>query len=572
MLLELRINNFALIERAQIAPGPRLNVLTGETGAGKSIIAGALGLLVGQRAASEQVGRGGPRALVEGAFDVSRAPRARALAEELGVELEDGILIVSREVEASGRSKVRLGGRMATAQALRELGALLVDFHGQHEGQLLLQSEAHLALLDAFGDASHSALLERVSEAFRAWREARKRLDELSRSEQERAQRLDTLQFQVEEIDKAKIQPGEDEALAEERTRLQNAEKLRSSAAQCTALLFGDEEPGATSLARQSLKAARELESVDASVGEWVERLQSAILELEDAAESARDYASSLDADPRRLEEIESRLFRLGRLKRKYGANGDEILAYRAQIEAEIATLMLSDEQIGALRDEAKNRRAAFNQLADELSHARKALAQQFASAVETQIADLALEKARFEVAFHEGEAAAHGRDRVEFVFSANPGQPLRPLAKIASGGEISRVMLGLRSVLRAGGDTDDHGVPVVVFDEVDVGIGGLTAERVGEKMAAIAGEHQVFCITHLPQIARRADHHFRIVKASGEDFTSVDVTALEGSERVHELARMMGSESAANLEHARVLLEEVKPTKKARKKSSKSS
>ena len=568
MLLELRISNFALIERAEIAPGAGFNTLTGETGAGKSILIQALGLLLGERAAAEQVGNGQAKAVVEGAFDLADAPRARAWLEEHGFPQDDDALIVAREVEASGRSRVRLNGRLATATGLRELGAFLVDLHGQHENQQLLSPDAHLLFLDQFGDKDHAQLKQKVGAAHKLWRAAARAVAEVSRNEQARVQRLEALQDQAAEIDKAQLQPEEDEAIAEERARLMNAEGLRLSAAQCVGSLWGDEELGALGLARQGLKAAREIEATDAGVSEWVNRMQSALLDLEDTAESARAYAETLDADPARLEQIEARLHKINRLKRKYGASVAQVLEYRAQIETEIGELNLSDEQIADLKTEAAARKSEYFELAHKLSDDRQQLARQFSQEVVEQLSGLAMEKARFEIGFERLEkAAADGIDRVEFLLSANPGQPLRPLAKIASGGEISRVMLGLRSVLR---DTEaEHRVPIVIFDEIDTGIGGLTAEKVGEKMSDIARHHQVFCITHLPQIAKRADHHFRVVKAAGDEATTVDVTPLDGPARVEELARMMGSESRANLEHAKTLLQDagVSTAKKRGKK-----
>lgn len=569
VLLELRISNFALIERAEIAPGAGFNALTGETGAGKSILIQALGLLLGERAAAEQVGVGNGKAVVEGAFDVAKAPRARAWLEANGFPLDDDALIIAREVEASGRSRVRLNGRLATATALRELGAFLVDLHGQHENQMLLSPDAHLQFLDEFGPKSHGDLKREVAAAHKVWRAAARTLAELSRNEQERVQRLDTLQFQAEEIDKAKLGNDEDETLAEERARLMNAEGLRQNAALCVGNLWGDDEPGALGLARQSLKAAREIEATDGSVKEWAEALQSAILDLEDAAEQARAYAETLDADPNRLEQIESRLFKINRLKRKYGADVAAVLVYRANIESEIQSLNLSDEQIADLKAEAAAKKAVYFEWAEKLSAQRKELARDFAAQVVEQLSGLSMEKARFEIGFERLEkSSAGGIDRAEFLLSANPGQPLRPLTKIASGGEISRVMLGLRSVLR---DTEtEHRVPTVVFDEIDSGIGGLTAEKVGEKMSQIASHHQVFCITHLPQIAKRADHHFRVVKAAGDQATTVDITPLDPNARIEEMARMMGSESRANLEHARALLEDVAAVKAPKKRGKK--
>jgi DNA repair protein RecN (Recombination protein N) len=567
MLLELRIDNFALIERAEIAPGAGFNVLTGETGAGKSILIQALGLLIGERAASEQVGRGGSKAIIEGAFELSDNAPARRFLEESGIDGSEDTLVIAREIEGNGRSRVRINGRLSTATILRDLGDLLVDFHGQHENQKLLHSEAHLTFLDAFGDKKHTQLRAKTRDSYNIWREARRALAELSSNEKERAQRLDTLQFQLSEIEGAKLEGGEDDILLDERARLMNAEKLRESAATCVGMLFGDEEMGAISMARQSLKAALALQETDSGVSEWVEQLQSAILELEDAAESARSYAESLEADPTRLDQIESRLSRINRLKRKYGGTVAEILEYRDQIETEIGGLSLSDEQIQELRDEVAAKKADYFSLAEKLSANRQQLALEFSGEVVKQLASLAMDKARFELGFERLEkGSSDGLDKVEFLFSANPGQDLRPLAKIASGGEISRVMLGLRSVLRD--RRDEGGAPVVVFDEIDTGIGGLTAEKVGEKLQEIARGRQVFCITHLPQIAKRGDFHYRVEKNPSDVFTTVSIVMQTGEDRVHELARMMGSESKANLEHARTLLEGTsQPVKKRGKK-----
>jgi DNA repair protein RecN (Recombination protein N) len=567
MLLELRISNFALIEQAEIQCGPGLNVLTGETGAGKSILIQALGLLLGERAAAEQAGAA-EKAVVEGAFDLADTPAARVYLEENGVSLEDETLIVAREVGAGGRSRVRLNGRLATATSLRELGALLVDLHGQHEHQLLLRPEAHLGFLDAYGDAAHEQKRAAVRAEYSAWRAAQRRLDEVTSNEQQRAQRLDMLQFQASEIDALAPQEGEDETLVEERARLMNAEKLREAAGACRDLLLGDEEPGAVTLARQALKAAGEIEAVDTSVAAWAQAMQSAVYELEEAAAEARTYADTLEADPLRLEEVEARLHRLNRLKRKYGDSLAAVLAYRAEIEDELARLNVGEAEVAALRDEAEKRRVEYSRAAEELSQSRRKLAKRFSAEVEKQLHTLAMERARFEVSFERDEkGSAEGVDRVEFLLSANPGQPPRPLARIASGGEISRVMLGLRSVLAAARSSKNEStpaestpvtenrVPIIVFDEIDTGIGGVTAEAVGEKMQELAKHFQVFCVTHLPQIARRADRHYRVQKESDEARTTVDVTLLGKSERVHELARMMGQESAANLRHARELL-----------------
>jgi len=562
MLLEIRISNLALIERAEISFGPGLNVLTGETGAGKSILIHALGLLVGERATSEQVGKNAEgRARVEGSFDLSHSPHALHFLRDADLPCDDAQLVIAREVSADGRSRVRINGALSTTAMLRELGSQLVDLHGQHEHQRLLRAESHIQFLDEFGDAPHKKLRNETRDAWQEWQAARRRLDELTANEQQRAQRLDMLQFQADEIDAAGPEAGEDASLVEERARLMNAEKLRASAAQCRDALLGGEESGALLLLTQALKAAREIENYDASVAEWAAELQSALYEIEDAASQARDYADTLEADPLRLEEIETRLHRLNRLKRKYGDSMERVLGYRAEIQDELAKLNISEEELGGLREASEKQRANYLGIAQKLSKSRRTLAAKFSSQVVGHLQTLAMERARLEVGFEELEkGSADGTDGVEFLFCANPGQPLRPLARIASGGEISRVMLALRSALFAPqSDEPASGVvPILVFDEVDTGIGGVTAEALGAKMHELARGFQVFCVTHLPQIARRADSHLGVLKESDEAQTKVSVTKLEGDSRVRELARMMGGETGATLRHAQELLQDA--------------
>ena len=564
MLLELRIANLAIIDEAEISCGPGLNILTGETGAGKSIVIDALGLLIGERAATEQVGNAASgKAIIEGFFDLSHANAAQKYLQAQDIELDENQLLIAREVSSDGRSRVRLNGRLATAATLRELGSHLLDLHGQHEHQLLLRPESHLGFLDAFGPAAHRKKQEIARSKYFEWREVQKRLTDLTRDEQQRAQRLDMLQFQAEEIDAIAPQAGEDSELQDERSRLMNAEKLRAAASLCRDAMQGGDEPGALELLRQSLKAGREIETYDSSVAAWVEELQSAIYGIEDAASEAASYADTLDADPLRLEEIEVRLHRLNRLKRKYGDSIDTVLAHRAQIAGELADLSISEDELHGLSEEVARRHGIWKEAAESLSQSRRELALQFSEAVVTHLRTLAMERARFEVHFERDEnGSPDGCDRVEFLLSANPGQQPRPLSRIASGGEISRVMLALRSVLsgshhQSTSDEAAGGVPVIIFDEIDVGIGGVTAEAVGEKMQELARSFQVFCVTHLPQIARRADRHYRVKKEADADATRVEVQLLNGDERVRELARMMGRESDANLRHAQELLDD---------------
>lgn len=575
MLHELCIANLAVIEKAEISFGPGLNVLTGETGAGKSILISALGLLVGERAGKTP--EHGKKAFVEGVFDLSKATGARAFLDEHGIELEEeSTLIVSREISADKRNRIRLNGRLVTANTLRELGVMLLDLHGQHDHQLLLRSESHLEFLDQFGPARHAELRQSTRESWELFRAAQNQLEKITKNEQQHAQRLDMLQFQAEEIDSIAPEPDEENKLGEERARLLNAEKLRSATTLChEALQGGDEGPGALTLARQALQAAREIEATDSTVSSWVGELESAIYQLEDAAQEARDYVDVLEADPLRLEEIESRLFQLTRLRKKYG----DTLIYRAEIEEELARLDMSETETEELQTQASQLHAKYLAQAEKLSRSRRALAQDFSQKVEAQLHDLAMERARFEISFKkESVEGATGTDRIEFLLSANPGTSPQELTRIASGGEISRVMLALRTVQAQAEDAGPRTknpkdrvpasgkIPIIVFDEIDTGIGGVTAEAVGEKMQELARSFQVFCVTHLPQIAKRADYHLRVLKSSDEASTSVEIRMLQSDERVRELARMMGRSSETTLQHAQEMLEESESTSETSK------
>lgn len=556
MLLQLRIANLALIEQAELDTGPGLNILTGETGAGKSILVLALALLLGERAASEQVGQApGGKAVVEGLFDLTDAPAVRTFLE--ANELADGNpeLSIVREVLAEGRSRVRVNGHLGTAGLLRELANLLVDLHGQHEHQCLLQSSSHLEFLDACGAAPHHKLLREVQEAWALWHAALARRQELQQDESTRAQRLDLLTFQMQEIDEAALLPDEEDTLKEDRHRLQNVEHLRARAELCHDLLAGEDTPGALGLTQQAHKAAQQLQQDDPSVGEWLAALEQATANLQEVALEARHYLGSLEADPTRLEAMEARLHIISRLTKKYG----DVLAHREAIGAEFERLSAHEASLEEINGEVEAATAAYRKVAGALSKSRHRLQQTFEPAVQEQLRSLAMDHARFALRLEAAEPGPNGADDGEFLFSANPGQPLKPLARIASGGEISRVMLALHTVRAAGGG-DSGTVPrVLIFDEIDVGIGGVTADSIGRKMKELAGSFQVFCVTHLPQLARYADRHYRVRKTAESEATTVTVDVLQGEARVHELARMLGHQegdaSDIALLHARKLL-----------------
>lgn len=565
MLLELRVSNLALIDQVELTFQPGLNVLTGETGAGKSILIHAIGLLLGERGAAEEVGLGKSAATVEGLFDVSGNPLSQDALRELGIPVEDdGMVVLSRrEITADGRSRCRINGRVATVTMLRDIGRNLVDLHGQHEHQSLLRVETHLDFLDVFAGDACQNLREQYRKVYHELKDAEERLRALLFDEKQRAQRVDMLQFQMQEIDAAKLEADEDTRLTEERSRLANAEKLREAAQACLALLSGDEDAGAVDAVGRAVVFLRDMQSAESAAAAWTDNLQTALYQLQDVASELRNYLDKLEADPARLEEIEARLHLITRLKRKYGDTIEQILQHRAQVEEEFQSLTHSDEQVAELEQQRAALRQRLAALGQKLSDARRKAAKNFEKAVVTHLKSLAMENVKFAVQIEpipsrDGDGAEfhfteRGIDQIEFLMSPNPGQPLRPLARIASGGELSRVMLALKTAL-----SRRHEIPVLIFDEIDVGIGGAAAEAVGVKLKELAQYAQVFCVTHLPQIARYADAHFSVRKDATEERTTVTVTRLNEQERVHELARMLGGAKVteATLRHAQELVE----------------
>jgi DNA repair protein RecN (Recombination protein N) len=564
MLLELRVSNLALIDQVELTFQSGLNVLTGETGAGKSILIHAIGLLLGERGAAEEVGLGKSAATVEGLFDISGNPLSQDALRELGIPVEDdGMVVLSRrEITADGRSRCRINGRVATVTMLRDIGRNLVDLHGQHEHQSLLRVETHLDFLDVFAGDACLNLREQYRAVYHELKDVEERLRALLFDEKQRAQRVDMLQFQMQEIDAAKLEADEDTRLMEERLRLANAEKLREAAQACLSLLSGDEDAGAMDVVGRAVVFLRDMQSAESAATTWTDNLQTALYQLQDVASELRNYLDKLEADPARLEEVEARLHLVTRLKRKYGDTIAQILQHRAQVEEEFQNLTHSDEQVAELERQRAARRQKLAALGQKLSDARRKAAKNFEKAVVSHLKSLAMEHVKFSVQIEpmpsrDGDGAEfhfteRGIDQIEFLMSPNPGQPLRPLARIASGGELSRVMLALKTAL-----SRRHEIPVLIFDEIDVGIGGAAAEAVGVKLKELAQYAQVFCVTHLPQIARYADAHFNVRKDATEERTTVTVTRLNEQERVHELARMLGGAKVteATLRHAQELV-----------------
>jgi len=549
MLHALHIENLAIIDRLEVAFEAGFNALTGETGAGKSILIDALNLALGERADISLIRAGAEKLRVNAVFEVPNDPELHALLGELGVEPEDGLLYLSREVHTSGRSIARINGQPVPVSALKALGERLIDMHGQHEHQSLLKPSSHLEFLDRWLGEPALKLRQQVRETVSALRQTERELQEIVAREREREQMLDLYRFQVDEIRAANLQVGEDEQLETEARRLVYAEKLVALAGNAYDALMG--EHGAYDQAASASRNLTEIARIDPSVSPWGEMLESALVQLEEVAHNLRAYAESIEYDPARLEAVIERQELIKRLKRKYGDTIEAVLQYADEAAAKLHALETQTERRAELEAELARLQESAHALCEQLSALRRDGAQRFANAVQTALRTLAMERAQFTVEVRPKPMDATGADSVEFLFSANPGEPPRPLSKIASGGEMSRVMLALKTVL-----ADAAPVPTLVFDEIDAGIGGRTAHAVGEQIAQLAQHCQILCITHLPQIACRANHHLLIEKHTDGAMTRVAVQPLTGEARVQEIARMLaGTPTETALQHARELL-----------------
>jgi DNA repair protein RecN (Recombination protein N) len=567
MLRELTIRNVAVIEVLGVTFQPGLNLLTGETGAGKSILIDALQLVLGARSSAELIRAGSEEASVEAAFDLPEVPEAAALLEAEGIPVEAGEgLLLRRQLFADGRSRAYLNGRLTTAATLRALAERLVDIHGQHPGQPLLEPRRHGEFLDEYaglaGDVRDYRQRYQERQALRREREA------LAQADRERAQRQDLLDFQCREIEAGGLAPGEDEALEAEHAILSNHERLFSAVAEAYGAV---EESDEAVLPRLGGAAHRlhEAAAIDPRLAEILEGLESATIQLREAARALRDYRGRLEFDPARLEAVEARLHELGKLKRKYGATVGEILAHLAQAQKERDALQRSGERRAEVERELGALGRDLLARAARLAAARGAAGIRLQAAILGELKELGMARAQFEVRVDsapgsEDRLGPHGLDAVEFLIAPNPGEAPKPLHRIASGGELSRVMLAVRAILAAADRT-----PTLVFDEVDAGVGGAMAEVVGRKLAAAARHHQVLCVTHLPQIACFADHHLTVAKRMQRDRTQAAVQPLPPAERAGELARMLGGRADTALQHAQELLDAASRAKRRIKASS---
>ena len=538
MIRFLSISHLAVIDRLELEFAPGFNVLTGETGAGKSILVGAVGLLVGGRASADLVRTGEETATVQAVFE----------------KPDGGEVIVRREISSQGRSRAFVDGALVTSGALREIAGTLVDLHGQHEHQLLLDPAAHLDLLDEYSGLASAR--DAVAQAFRSWQSVRDERARLAASEQQKASRAEFVAFQLSEIDKASLKPGEDEELATTRQVLANADRLQRLCAEAYTSLYEGDEAALPALAG-TWKRVGELAALDPKFAPYLDARDGIKSQLEDLAFFLRSYSENIDASPARLQEIEDRLALLERLKKKHGPSLADVIAKGEALRREQHDLEHATERAAELDAALAEARKCYVKVAGDLSTRRRTAAKEFARTLANALADLAMARTRCEVRFAEdggeGQWTERGLDVAEFYISPNPGEDVRPLARIASGGELSRIMLALKTLA----STDAPG-KTLIFDEVDAGIGGTVADVVGARLRLLADRFQVLCITHLPQIAAYGMTHYRIEKSVKSGRTSTAVTRLDGVNRETEIARMMGGAdvSAAVLAGAREMIE----------------
>lgn len=581
MLAEIDITNFAIIEHLHLKFHHGFNVLTGETGAGKSIIIDAVGTLLGGRAQSEFLRAGADRTRVEGLFILDGAARENTfpILDEIGVEHPDDTLIITREINREGRNICRINGRAVTLHVLQRIGERLIDIHGQSEHLSLLRVREHVDFLDRYGNLWEARA--RVAEKVKALRAVRSELKSLLVDEREIARRVDRLTYVVDEITQANLKAGEEETLKQERELLGNAELRANLADHAYRALYGagEDDKGAIDLFNEALQAITGLAKYDPAVKDLSEEAESAGAQADDLARSLRNYRDSVDHNPKRLAQIDDRLDLIYGLKRKYGDSIEEVLQFGQNAAAELATISHSEQRTEELRAQEAGLLQAIGSLAVDLSRTRREAGERLSAEIEAQLQDLGMAKAKFGVALErsddpdgvpvDGSRVAcdtTGIDRVEFLVSPNPGEPLKPLAKIASGGETSRLMLAMKSVLSMADNT-----PTLIFDEIDQGIGGRTGGIVGNKLWALTPmasdrdgipRHQVICVTHLPQIASFGDMHFHIRKDVVGDRTITMIDELQGNARVDELAQMLGNVTAITRQSAEEMLRDTQAAK----------
>ena len=562
MLSLLHIENIAIIQSADITFDPGFNVLTGETGAGKSIVIDAIGAVLGERTSRELIRTGAKSALVTAVFTGNLPAQ---WLEDNGFPSQGEELMLQRELHGDGRNVCRVNGRPMTVAQLRQLGRQLLNIHGQHDGQQLLEPESHLGYLDRFGRTAH--LLEAYQQAFGEVTALRKQISALEMDEAERSRRVDTLEYQIRELERAELKPGEDEELDARKTMLRSAGKLMDAIQQAQFALYGGEDSrGACDLIAEAEGAVRSVAKLGPQLGELGEKLTALRYAADDAAETLRDFEDGFDFSPEELDRLEGRLDIIYRLKKKYGPTVEDMLSYLERCREELSQIQDADDTIQRLEGELKAALEKARARGEALSKARKEAAQDLQGRIQTELRQLDMPKVRFETEF---EALSvrdgmdeTGMDQVQFLMSANLGEALKPIQKVASGGELARIMLALKNVL-----AQDDGVGSLIFDEVDTGVSGRAAQKVAEKMADVAGHKQVLCVTHLPQIAAMADTHFSVSKGERDGRTYTRVERLDEQGRVEELARLIGGAALteALVKSAEDLLSQAKDYRKSR-------
>ena len=555
MLSSLFIKNIAVIESAQIEFENGFNILTGETGAGKSIIIDSLNILKGERASRELIRSGEQKARVDGVFNID-AETQRYLSDEYGIEAEEGQVVISREITADGKNNIRINGVPQIASVLKEIGESLVTIHGQHDNTSLLAKKTHLNLLDNFAGDDLFETLTEYKKIYNELKEKNSQLLSIQTDEQEKTRRLDMLSFQIDEIENASLTVGEDDELIEKKAFLENAGKIAEKTQSAYFYLFegGDMQRSANDTLWDGIGELGDVADYDGELKKLHEELSGLGYEISDKMRTLRKYIDSLTFEPHELEEVEDRLDLIYNLKRKYGSTIELVLKYLDDAKAESENIIHSDEAAEKLRYEIEKLSVKQKELGDKLTGIRKKAGSDLSKLIEGELAELNMEKVRFFVKIEDSEYLPSGKDDIEFLICTNVGEDFKPLTKIASGGELSRIMLAIKSVLSAGENSK-----VLVFDEIDSGVSGSAAQKIGEKLRGISKGNQVICITHLPQIAALAKNHYLIEKAVENGRTKTSVTLLDGEERVKELARTLGGAivSDITLANARELLKQ---------------
>lgn len=558
MLSSLHIKNVAVIDETDAVFGGGFNVLTGETGAGKSIVIDSINMILGERATRELVRHGEKKALVQAVFSVS-SPKVLDTVCSMGFEAEDGELLLSREISADGRSTCRIGSQLATSSSLRELGRYLLNIHGQHDNQFLLSTAHHIEFLDGFAGEECLECRKAYREQYERYTSLKATIASLETDETEKNRQIDLLRYQIEEIEKAALQPGEEEQLSERHKVASNAEKILESLSEAYSILYDGEVTVYDGLSSVS-KLVSGVGDCDSALAKTGEDLSDILYQVSDIASQLRAFRDSLDFDPFYLQQLEQRQQEIFSLKRKYGGSIEEILSYLEQMKRELSHLESAEEDLALLQTQLSEVRDSLTRTAAKLSSLRHTAASRLCSLVEAELSDLDMQKTQFSVQMEsEEEFHANGCDRVEFLISTNPGEPLKALSKIASGGELSRIMLALKSVL-----AESDAVETLIFDEIDTGVSGRAAQKIALKLCQIARHKQVICITHLAQIASMADHHYLIEKDTTHSSSSTHIRLLEDDMRCDELSRMIGGLSITETakRHATEMLALARETK----------